>query len=75
MRRGFHDLIAQQFSTIFSAGCYFSDYTNPDVRLRGPSNPDVRLRKIWTSASGQRILLCWYMLLVGYTRFFLNQCQ
>jgi len=23
MRRGFHDLIAQQFSTIFSAGCYF----------------------------------------------------
>jgi len=26
MRRGFHDLIAQQFSTIFSAGCYFSDY-------------------------------------------------
>jgi len=27
MRRDFHDLIAQQFSTIFSAGCYFSDYT------------------------------------------------
>jgi len=26
MRRGFHDLIAEQFSTIFSAGCYFSDY-------------------------------------------------
>jgi len=26
MRRGFHDLIAQQFSTIFSAGFYFSDY-------------------------------------------------
>jgi len=25
MRRGFHDLIAQQFSTIFSADCYFSD--------------------------------------------------
>ena len=27
MRRNFHDLIAQQFSTIFSAGCYFSYYT------------------------------------------------
>jgi len=26
MRRGFYDLIAQQF-TIFSAGSYFSDYT------------------------------------------------
>jgi len=26
MRRGFRDLIAQQFSTIFSAGGYFSDY-------------------------------------------------
>jgi len=25
MRRGFHDLVAQQFSTTFSAGCYFSD--------------------------------------------------
>ena len=27
MPRAFHHLIAQQFSTIFSAGCYFSDYT------------------------------------------------
>jgi len=26
-RRGFHDLIAQWFSTIFSAGCCFLDYT------------------------------------------------
>jgi len=28
MRRGFHDLITQQLSMIFLAGCYFSDYTN-----------------------------------------------
>jgi len=27
MRRGFHDIIAQQFSPIFSASCYFSDNT------------------------------------------------
>jgi len=27
MPRGFYDLIAQQRSMIFSAGCYFSDYT------------------------------------------------
>jgi len=27
MRHGFHGPIAQQFSTIFSAGCFFSDYT------------------------------------------------
>jgi len=26
MWRSFHYLIAQQFSKIFSAGCYFSDY-------------------------------------------------
>jgi len=26
MRRGVHDIIAQQLSTIFSAGCSFSDY-------------------------------------------------
>ena len=76
MRRGFHDLIAQQFSTIFSAGCYFSDYTNPDVRLRGPSNPDVRLRKIWTSASGQQIWTTDFALLVhafGWIHAFFSQ--
>ena len=39
MRRGFHDLIAHQFSTIFSAGCYFSDYT------RGESKPERRSGK------------------------------
>jgi len=27
MRRSFHDLIAQQFSMIFFARCYFSDST------------------------------------------------
>jgi len=27
MRHGFHDLIAQQFSTIFSAGSHFLDNT------------------------------------------------
>jgi len=39
MRRGFHDLIAQQFSTIFSAGCYFSDYTKQNHISAFPTTP------------------------------------
>jgi len=30
MRRSFHDLIAQQFSTIFSAGCQYYWLLNQD---------------------------------------------
>jgi len=39
MRRGFHDLIAQQFSTIFSGGCYFSDYTKQNHISAIPTTP------------------------------------
>jgi len=39
MQRGFHDLIVQQFSTIFSAGCYFSYYTKQNHISPIPTTP------------------------------------
>ena len=39
MRRGVHDLIAQQFSTIFSAGCYFLDNTKQNQISAIPTTP------------------------------------
>jgi len=39
MRRGFHDLITQQFSTIFSATCYFLDNTKLNHISAIPTTP------------------------------------
>jgi len=51
MRRGFHDLIAQQFSTIFSAGCYFSDNTKLNHISAIPTTPTKSTFVQWNQAS------------------------
>ena len=51
MQRGFYDLIAQQFSTIFSAGCYFSYYTKYNHISAIPTTPTKTNFVQWNHAS------------------------
>ena len=63
MRRGFHDLIAQQFFRIFSADCYFSDYKNKMTSRRF----QIHLRKA-TFCSGISFHLFVFTYSQGYHR-------